>query len=302
MTTRMPSARRACERLNGALLDRIGDGEQAGGLPVNGDQHDALAVSRSASALAGKSRRDRCRAIANSAALPTATRLPSTVPIDALAGFRAEVGCRGEREAALLGTVDDRGGERMLAAALEAGGEPQQLICVKAGPSGATADQFRLALGQGAGLVDDERVDFFHQFERLGIAHQHAGARAAAGADHDRHRRRQTERAGAGDDQHRDGIDKRKAHRRRRAEDRPDDKGRDRDEETAGTNQAATTSASRWIGARERCASATIRDDLRQQRVAADPLGAHDKAAGGVDRRAGDLVARALSRPAPARR
>ena len=28
---------------------------------------------------------------------------------------------------------------------------------------------------------------------------------------------------------------------------------------TAGTNQAATTSARRWIGARERCASATMR-------------------------------------------
>ena len=34
------------------------------------------------------------------------------------------------------------------------------------------------------------------------------------------------------------------------------------------------------------------RDDLRQERVAADPLGAHHKAAGGVDRGAGQPVAR----------
>ena len=37
---------------------------------------------------------------------------------------------------------------------------------------------------------------------------------------------------------------------------------------TAGTNHAATRSASRWIGARLRCASATIAHDLREQRVA----------------------------------
>ena len=39
---------------------------------------------------------------------------------------------------------------------------------------------------------------------------------------------------------------------------------------TAGTNQPATRSASRWIGARERCAFATMIDDPRQHGVAAD--------------------------------
>ena len=52
---------------------------------------------------------------------------------------------------------------------------------------------------------------------------------------------------------------------------------------TAGTNQAETMSASRWIGARLRCASATI-CTMRASIVSrADLLGAHDEAAGAVD-------------------
>ena len=36
-------------------------------------------------------------------------------------------------------------------------------------------DHLRLAFGQRAGLVDDQRVDLLHALERLGIADQHAG-------------------------------------------------------------------------------------------------------------------------------
>ncbi len=67
----------------------------------------------------------------------------------------------------------------------------------------------RLAFGQRSGLVDDERVDRFQTFERLGVLHEHAGLRAASRADHDRHRRREPERARARDDQHGDGADER---------------------------------------------------------------------------------------------
>ena len=44
---------------------------------------------------------------------------------------------------------------------------------------------------------------------------------------------------------------------------------------TTGTNQPATWSAIRWIGARERWASATMVHDPGQHRVASDPVGAH---------------------------
>ena len=80
----------------------------------------------------------------------------------------------------------------MLAAAFEAGDEPQKSSSASKPGRRRDADELRLAFGQRAGLVDHKRVDLLHQFERFGIAHEHAGARAAAGADHDRHRRGQT--------------------------------------------------------------------------------------------------------------
>ncbi len=67
----------------------------------------------------------------------------------------------------------------------------------------------RLALGEGAGLVDDEDVDAGELFERLGVLDQDASVRAASAADHDRHRRRQTKRTRARDDQDGDGAEQR---------------------------------------------------------------------------------------------
>ena len=72
-------------------------------------------------------------------------------------------------------------------------------------PSGTIGGDGRVAHGQRAGLVDHQRVDLLQPLQRLGVADQDAGGGAAADADHDRHRRGQAQRAGAGDDQHRDG-------------------------------------------------------------------------------------------------
>ena len=130
----------------------------------------------------------------------------------------------------------------------------------------------RLALGQRAGLVDDQRVDLLHALQRLGVLDQHARLGAAPDADHDRHRRGEPERARAGDDQHRDGRDQAVGEARLGSPDRPGGEGQQRDAITAGTNQPDTWSASRWIGARLRWASRDHLHDLRQHRVAADLL------------------------------
>ena len=71
-----------------------------------------------------------------------------------------------------------------------------------------------LALGQRAGLVDDQCAQAPGVLERGRVADQHARLRATSGADHDRGRRGQPERAGTGDDQHRDRVDQRRAPRR----------------------------------------------------------------------------------------
>ena len=64
----------------------------------------------------------------------------------------------------------------------------------------------------------------------------------------------------------------------------------------------ATRSASRWIGARLRWASPTMRTICASSVSAADALGAHHEAARAVDGAADDAGSRRLSRPASARR
>ena len=93
--------------------------------------------------------------------------------------------------------------------------------------------------------------------QRLGVADEDAGLGAAAGRDHDRDRRGEAERAGAGDDEDADGGDQRIGERRRGPKTNQTTKATTATTITAGTNHAETRSARPWIGARERCASAT---------------------------------------------
>src|SRR5205823_7675194 len=104
------------ERAGGALLDRIGDRDEAGGASVHRDQHDTLRVLPQRigpfEQLVGRDA-EGCekRPVADSNALAI------DGPNYALAGLRSEVVDRLEREAALFGRPDDRRGERVLAAA-----------------------------------------------------------------------------------------------------------------------------------------------------------------------------------------
>ena len=62
--------------------------------------------------------------------------------------------------------------------------------------------QLRLAFGQGAGLIDDQRIDLGHAFQRFGVLDQDTRLRTATCGRRDRNRGRQTQSTGAGDDQH----------------------------------------------------------------------------------------------------
>ena len=99
---------------------------------------------------------------------------------------------------------------------LQARGQREQFVLADAG-RWADRGKARLALGERAGLVHHQRVDLLEHLERLGVPDQHARARAPADAHHDRHRRGQAQRARAGDDQHRDGVDERVGQPRLRA-------------------------------------------------------------------------------------
>jgi hypothetical protein len=181
----------------------------------------------------------------------------------------------------------------MLARPLDAGGKAQDARLVEA-LGRRDRDHLRLALGQGAGLVDHERVDLLHALERLGVLDQHAGLGAAADADHDRHRGGEPERAGAGDDQHAHRGDQAMREARLGAEHRPGDERNDGD----GDDQRDEP-AGHLIGQPlDRRARALRRrhhlHDAGEQRVAADLGGAHHERAGLVERAGDHLVARLL--------
>jgi DNA-binding FrmR family transcriptional regulator len=151
------------------------------------------------------------------------------------------------------------------------------------------ANHLRPALRQGSGLVDHQRVDFFHPLERLGILDQDTRAGAASHADHDRHGRGEAERARTGDDQHRDRGDEGVGETRLRAEHRPRRERDERDEDHR-RHEPARDLVGEPLDRRARALRRRHHgDDARQHGVAPDLLGAHDEAAACVER-AGDHV------------
>ena len=133
---------------------------------------------------------------------------PSTVPTQAFPGDGFEIGHVDQRDASLARAGDNRAGERMLADPLQAGDQTDQLRLLEAAVR-HDGHQPRFALGQGAGLVHDQRRHLLQNLERLGVADQHARFGPASRPDHDRHGRRETQRARAGNDQHGDRIHQR---------------------------------------------------------------------------------------------
>ena len=122
--------------------------------------------------------------------------------------------------------------------------------------------------------------------QRFTLAKQHAEFGATPGADHDRGRRRQPHGTGAGNDQHRHGVDQGKGQRRFRAEYQPDQKG-----------QQGCTHHRRHEPHRDLVHHRLNRqfgglgllyqpDNLRQHRLPAHSGGAQGKGTGLVDRAA----------------
>ena len=67
--------------------------------------------------------------------------------------------------------ADDRAGQRMLAALIEARGQTQDLGSVQP-PAAIARSKRRSAFGQRAGLVDDERIDLAQVLDRRGVAEE----------------------------------------------------------------------------------------------------------------------------------
>ena len=220
MTMRMPSARRAS---SAACVDALIGSAMAmtpAALPSTPTKIAVAPSARSSLGLAVE--RGRCRrpALRGRSRCRATTRLPSTVPSAPLPVGESKSAAGASMSLRALCRGNDGRCQRMLAGPLDAGGEPQEVRLVEAGGR-HDGGHCRLAFGQRAGLVDDQRVDLLQPLQRFGVLDQHAGLGAAPDADHDRHRRSQAERARAGDDQHGDGGDERVREARLRPPDHP---------------------------------------------------------------------------------
>ena len=145
------------------------------------------------------------------------------------AGQRLEVLDRRERRAARLGAAR-RSPRRAGARSRARGSAARRSTSASSWPGAASTAASSGRPRVRVPVLSTTRVSTAaKRLQRLGVADQHAGLRAAPGRGHDRDRRREAERAGAGDDQHRDRRDQRVGERRRRAPERPGDEGEDGD-------------------------------------------------------------------------
>src|SRR5918993_3707498 len=154
-------------------LYRIGDGDGAGQLPIRGHENGGGAVGAQPVRLLGEGEHvDTVLTQEGGVAEHHLAALDG--PECAFAGRRVELRYRRGADPLLLRRGDDGYRERVLAGALDAGREPQDLGLRKAG-RGNDRDHGGSALGQGAGLVDDKGVDLLHVLEGLGVLDEDAG-------------------------------------------------------------------------------------------------------------------------------
>ena len=123
---------------------------------------------------------------------PDANRRPVHGRIDPLPGRGFEAIDRRELEPALVADVaHERVAEGVLRPELGCGRQRQQPVLVRCAGDANDVGDPRPALGQRAGLVENDRLDATESLEGLGVAEEDPGLGALAGSHHDRRRRGQ---------------------------------------------------------------------------------------------------------------
>ena len=174
-----------CDRRRGAFLEGVGYSNDAGGVSVDRDQHRGLAFG--GQPVVGGEQDGRVH--------PERVQQPTVAdqhapPVDPrhhpLAGDGLEPVDLGHSEPALGRPGHDRGRQRVLGGALDPGDSGQEAVLTAVG-HGDDVGEGRDAAGQGAGLVEDDRLQLVGGLERFGGADQDAVRGPFAGADGDRH-------------------------------------------------------------------------------------------------------------------
>ena len=179
MTTRRPSRLEIADRPARARLDGIRDAEEAHDRVARDQEHHGLPfLAQGLRALPELARVE--AQLLEEARVAERHAAARGLADHAAPGERAKRVDRARRHAALGGGGQDGGGQRMLAAALEPGGQGQDLGVGHA-VGGDHRDEARLAFGERARLVHEQRIDLLERLERLRVLDQHARLGAAAG-------------------------------------------------------------------------------------------------------------------------
>jgi hypothetical protein len=221
MTTRIFSRAQRLKRRRRRRLHRVGDGEDAGGAAVEREEDRRRAVRRCRSASPSSAavstpcspRKPRCPAPAcgprpcRPRPCRSANRSPRPRPGRAALGRRGDDGQRQRmlaRRSTLAASRSTSASSKPVAGTIAPPWACPRSACRSCRPPACRP---------------------FQALQRLGVLDQHAGLGAAADADHDRHRRGEAERAGTGDDQHRDRGDQAEGEPRLGPPDRPGGEG-----------------------------------------------------------------------------
>src|SRR5256714_1559290 len=147
-----------------------------------------------------------------------------------------------------------------------------------------------LAFSQRSGFINNQRVDLSHHLDRFRISEKNSIQRGLAGRDHDRHRSRQSKCTGTSNNEHRHRIDQTVGHPRFRSPDAPNDKSDHCDNQHQG-HEITRNHVRQLLYSR----AAALRfgnhlNDLRQQCLRANALGAHHKRSRTVDGRTDNAI------------
>ena len=282
-----------------------GDGRRRGGLGLVGKSQQTrerapLRHEDGGLPLAGEPRRLTLHAADRSIPSPSRKR---RLPRSTVFPFRTAFAPRPETasnpvtaagmQAFPLRPLQNRPGKGMFGDGLDVEGGLQDLRRRDPG-GGEDVRDLRLAPGQGAGLVEDDRPEAVGVLQALPPLDQDAVFRPEPCPDHDRRGGREPQRAGTGDDEDGDKIEQRAAEDRIGNKEIPDREGEQADPEDDGDEDGGDLvrqALDRGLGPLRLLDEA---DDLRQRRLGADPRRPERETPGPVDRRREDLRPRLL--------
>ena len=259
---------------------------------VDHEIDDRLTVTSHGFGVAGKSTRVDAQVLQESC-VPKRCRLSIDDSHHSLAGQRAELLCGGQDELALRRGGQDRGRQRVLAAALESGRDPQDLVLLMDG-CGDDARQSGLTFGKRAGLVEGQCVGAPERFDGLGIPEQDSDRSAFPCGDHDRDWGRKPECARAGNDEDRDRVYDRVGHPWLGPGQCPDEEGPDRNKNNRGNEPRRNPVR---LALNRRATALSLGDhlhDARKKCLAPNLFCLNDHRSGAVDRPSHDPVTRFL--------